>query len=106
MTNLKDAKCEIRKSLKTAFGNRITALSEEFEKMDDNIDAPHLSSRLFKSAEHFISTVQTIELSLHNFERELYKYKLHVYKANNEGRAKIDASVGMHPWWGYRSKSI
>lgn len=66
--------------------------------MDDPIAAPKLSSKLFKDAELFIASVQTIELALHNYEKEIYKYKMKFYRQNNEGKAKMDASVSLSPW--------
>lgn len=101
---LKKAKNTIKGQLQTTFRREIDELSKSADKMDDNIHAPRLSSKLFEKAQIFIAAVQNIELALHNLEKELYKHKMQIYKYNNEGRAKMDASVSLHPW-GYNSQS-
>lgn len=102
--SLQEKKNEIKRKIKDTFRNDMYELTEKFDNNSDPLMAPQLSSQLFQKAELFISAVQNIELSLHNFERELYKYKMAIYKDNNEGRAKMDASVSLHPW-GYSSQS-
>lgn len=46
-----------------------------------------------------------MENSLHDLEKEVYKTKLGIYKINNAARAKIDASVSLHPW-GFSSNGV
>lgn len=94
--NLKDKQETLKYQIKKAFRERINNLTMEFVQMDDLIAAPELSSRLFKDAETFIASVQNIELALHNYEKEVYKYKMKFYKLNNEGRAKMDALLNIN----------
>lgn len=92
----------ITHNFKFHFRNMIRNLTEDFDRMTDPIQAPQLSSRLFEEIEVFINAIQGLDLVLHDFEKIIYKYKMNVYKINNEGRAKMDASVSLHPWgYGY-----
>ncbi|KAL5290295.1 hypothetical protein ACFFRR_009940 [Megaselia abdita] len=92
---------EIKVAFKTVMGNIVT----EIDKMVDVNGAPELSQKLFNQAESYISMIQNIESVLRDFEKQIYQLKMHIYKDNNEGRAKMDATVSLHPR-GYFSQQL
>lgn len=77
----------------------------QIDSMVDVSQAPKLSEELFNSAESYINMVQNIETVLRDFEKQIYQLKMHIYKDNNEGRAKMDATVSLHPR-GYFSQQL
>lgn len=87
---------EIENSIKTGFKTEVDAILARIDDMNDLSEAPKLSTELFNKAEAYISMIQNIELILRNFEKQIYQLKMHIYKDNNEGRSKMDATISLH----------
>lgn len=73
--------------------------------MTDLDKAANYSKQIFDKAESYIALVSNIEGVLGTFEKQLYQLKMHIYKDNNGGRAKIDNVISTLPT-GYFAQGV
>lgn len=94
---LADKYSKIKSDVKGSFKVAMGKIYWQIDDMVDGSDAPIFSESLFETAESYINMIQNIDNILHNFDKQLYQLKMHVYKDNNEARAEMDATVSLQP---------
>lgn len=102
---MNEKKTKIESDIRDAFKTVMANLVKDIDGMKDVSVAPDLSQKLFNGAENYIAMIQNIESVLRDFEKQIYQLKMHIYKDNNEGRAKMDATISLHPR-GYFSQQL
>lgn len=102
---LEEIQGDVQKGVRAAFRYVMTSAIKELDTMEDTSIANRLSNSLSATARSYISVIQSIEMVVQDFEKQLFQKKMSIYKNNNEGRAKMDG-IAAYPYFMYYAQNL
>lgn len=100
-----EIKGELLKNIKQAFRAVLEETTKEIDTMKDVSIVPRLEQSLFETTESYISVLQSIEMVIQDFEKQLFQKKMNIYKNNNGARAKMDG-ISNYPYSMYYAQNL